>query len=227
MSQGQTAKEGLAAEHSPEPGRPGFAKYVWISLGALVVIQGAVLALERSFLPSTVRPLHRALSELPESLGSWTGSDYELDSRTFATIGADQLVNRWYKNASGDVISAGCATWVSTSPGMPHSPEECYPGAGWELVESHTMALPGHPDARIALQTYRQSGQRVVLAFWFQMDDWTFVDWDGGRRVRRAQFGRRAWAPVTKTLLQIKETPDAEKKLLEIATPIYAFNCGL
>jgi len=89
------------------------------------------------------------------------------------------------------------------------------------------MALPVRSDMRIAVQNYQQSGHRVLVAYWYQMDDRTYCDREGGRKVSRAERGQHAWPPVLKTLLQTNDTDGAEERLLEIAARIYQFNCEL
>jgi Protein of unknown function (DUF3485) len=204
-----------------EPRAAGYAKFVWIALVAVALLQGAAFALERLWLPSTVRPMRHQLSELPLTIGNWTGKSADLDPRIFVKLETDDLVNRSYANPGGDAIAVHCAAWLSTAPGMPHSPEECYTTNGWKRLEGRTATLPGHPDVSVALQKYARADQHIVLIFWYQMDDHTFLDWNGARRVHRLYRGRREWPPLTKTLLQIDESETAEASLLEIAPVIY------
>jgi hypothetical protein len=209
---------------SQAPSAASCTKFVWIALAAVALLQGTAFALEWLWLPSTVRPLRHKLSELPLAIGHWTGKSADLDPRIFVKLETDDLVNRLYTNPGGDVMAVHCAAWLSTTPGMPHSPEECYSSNGWKRLEARTATLPGHPNVSIAVQKYSRADQRVVLVFWYQMDDQTFLDWNGARRAHRSYRGKREWPPLTKTLLQVDESENADASLLEIAPVIYELN---
>jgi hypothetical protein len=224
MTEVQIAGEPSATAERPELNTAGVTRFVWIALAVVALVQAAVIAVERSLIPSTVRPLRHAVSEFPLVIEHWTGKEAELDPRIFAKIEADGLINRIYTNPAGETITVHCASWVSTHPGVPHPPELCYTSNGWKLLQARTATLPGRPDVRIAVQKYELSGQRVLVIHWYQMDDRTFVDFDGARTVRRAYWGRRELPPLIKTLLQADDTDHAESDLFGIAAHIYEFN---
>jgi hypothetical protein len=223
MTQVQIAKSPSGGTHPPEPIRASLTRYVWITLAIVAVTQLPIVAWQRSFVASMVRPQRHVLSELPLAFEHWTGKVTELDPRIFVVIGAEEQINRLYMNPDGAAIAVHCATWTSPNPGTPHGPDDCYSRAGWKLLQSRTMTLPGRPDAPIAEREYERSGERVVVIFWYQMDDRTYVDRVGERTVRRAHWGQREWPPLTKVLLQTDLTDFAEPRLLEIAPRIYEF----
>ncbi len=168
---------------------------IWTAVAVVALLQGGSIAIERSFFPSTVRSPHHKLAELPPSLGRWTGTEMALDPTTFAAVGAQDQVARVYKKGGGgDAIFMHSAAWISQDDWTPHLPEVCYSSNGWELVQSRTVPLPGLPNARIAIQTYQQAGQRVVVAYWYQMDRETYSEREDGRKLRRGQWGLRASA---------------------------------
>lgn len=200
---------------------------IWTAVVVVALLQGGSIAIERSFFPSSVRPAHHKLSDLPLSLGRWTGTEMPLDPTTFAAVGANDQSARVYKNSAGEALFVHCAAWIAQDDWTPHLPEVCYAANGWELLQSHTVALAGTPSASVAIQTYQQPGQRVMVAYWYQMEQGTYVDRNGARNVRRGQWGRRERSPLLKTILQTRETDRAESELLELAAKIYEFNCGL
>jgi len=217
---------------APEPivtAKPfALTRAIWTAVVVVALLQGGSIAIERSFFPSAVRPAHHKLSDVPLSLGRWTGTEMPLDPTTFAAVGANDQSARVYKySAGGDALFVHSAAWIAQDDWTPHLPEVCYIANGWELLQSHTVGLPGSPSARIAIQTYQQPGQRVVVAYWYQVEKGTYVDRDGARIVRRGQWGRRERSPLLKTILQTGETDRAESELLELAAKIYEFNCGL
>jgi EpsI family protein len=226
-SRTQTDDEASPATLAQELRTSQFAKNVWIAVAAIVLVQGTVVAIERSFAPSAVRPLRRPLSDLPFAIGAWSGKDTVLDPRTFIAVGSDQQINRMYRNPAGDEIAVHCACWITSDDWVPHPPEQCYTANGWELLQTRTMALPNRPDVQIALQDYQRAGSHLAVAYWYEMDEQTFIDREGARAARRTQWGRRMWSPVIKTLLQTGQTPDADSRLLGIAGQIYEFNRNL
>jgi hypothetical protein len=211
----------------PQTGRADATMFVWIALAIVVLLQGGVFAIERLWFPTATRPLRHKLSELPLDIAHWTGKTADLDPRVFVKLETDDLVNRLYTRHGGDAIAVHCAAWLTTTPGMPHSPELCYTSNGWKRLEARNVPLPGHPSVRVAVEKYSRSAQHIVLVYWYQMDDRTFVDWNGARSVHRLHLGQREWPPLVKTLLQADEGENTESSLLEIAPVIYEFNRSL
>jgi EpsI family protein len=223
MTQVQAPKSPSDETRPPQPSKSGVTKYVWITLAMVAVTQLPGFALHTSFVASKVRPPRHQLSELPLVIGPWTGTATELDPRIFAVVGADEQINRLYKNPAGATVTMHCATWTSLNPGMPHGPDLCYGSAGWKLAQSHTRVLPDRPDVTVGVQKFERAGQQVVVVYWYQMDDRAFVDRSGWRRMRRAQWGHLEWPPLSKILLQSTDAEDAEARLQEIATHVYDF----
>jgi hypothetical protein len=228
MTQVRAAEGQSANVQRQDPISIGLAKYVWITLAAVAVTQGGVAALQWSLVPTRVRPLRHALSELPLTMGAWTGKDNEVDQRLFQAVGAEQQVNRLYTNSARDVLYVHSAVWMSSADDwLPHLPQVCYAGAGWLPVENSIISLPNRPDLRIAVQTFERAGQRVKVGYWYQMGKSTFVDREEARKVRRAFWGKREWFPVCKVLIQIEDSDAAQSKLVDLAGPIYDFDCEL
>ena len=219
----------LSASLPHADSKPVFlTRAVWTAVAAVVLLQGGAVAIKRLFLPSAPRyPAHK-MSELPLSLGRWKGKEIELEPKTFGGVGSYDQVAREYKSAGdGNSIFVHAAAWTSQDDWTPHLPEGCYTTNGWDLVDSRIVALPGAPNARIAVQSFEQKTQRVTVAYWYQIDQGTYTDREGGRKLRRGQWGRRERSPLLKTMLQTAESDRAEADLLELASKIYDFNSGL
>jgi EpsI family protein len=227
MRQSSVPSVPSVSEPRTEPKNRTLRRSIWTAVAVVALLQGVSVAIQRSFFPSAVRPLRHRLSELAPTLGKWTGTEVDLDAKTFAAVGAHDQAARVYKNSAGDSVFVHRAGWISQDDWTPHLPEVCYTANGWELTESHTATLPGWPGARIAVQSYQQASQRVVVAYWYQLHQGTYSDREGGRKLRREQWGRRERPPLLKTLLQTSDTDRAEGELLELAAKIYEFNCEL
>jgi EpsI family protein len=212
------------AEHSV---RNGLAKYVWLTVALVALFQGGAVAIERWLIPTIVRLPRHKLSELPLAIGRWTAKELPLDKSTFAAVGAADQSDRLYRSPTGDAIFIHRGAWTSQDDWTPHLPEVCYTSNGWTLSQTRVVSLPNHADAQLVIQNYQQSTQRTVVAYWYQIGDRTYTDRDGGRKLRRVQIGRRENPPLLKPLLQMDDTDQVEKRILEIASSIYEFNCEL
>jgi hypothetical protein len=220
--------QGPGVAESPVDSQAGsLTRAIWTAVAVVALLQGVTFAIQHSILVSSARPLRHQLSDLSLTLGGWTGADMTLDPIAFAAVGTQDQVARVYKNSGGDAVFVHRAAWTSQDDWTPHLPEICYSTNGWELLESHSATLPDNPSVRIAIQNYQQAGQKVVVAYWYQLDQGTYADRDGGRSLRRDHWGRRERPPLLKTLLQINDGDRAESSLLELASKIYEFNCEL
>lgn len=75
------------------------------------------------------------LASLPKSLGDWTGNDTELDPQIVRGTGSTDLVTRRYVNGRTGVGLDVIVLYGPTSDMFIHSPEVCYPKAGFDRVE--------------------------------------------------------------------------------------------
>jgi EpsI family protein len=217
-----------AVNPSPQPKNNGWSKHVWMALVVVATLEGGVAIYQSSILPSKVRPLRHALGELPRTLGNSTGKSIPVESIVLDAVGAEQQVDRLYTSIDGRSVSVHCAAFRPTADWTPHDPPVCYRANGWNLLSMSTRSLPDRPHAQIALQTCEQHGERVTVAYWYQMGNQTYEDRNSARGVRRSQWGREEWSPLIKSLLQIDDIGgDAESRLVELASQIYDFNCTL
>ncbi len=93
-------------------------------------------------------PSSEPLSQLPETIGNWTGHDLPLDTDTLAVLGKGDFLNRVYlkpapagqqnaleltNNDDGTMpVSLFIGYFPTQRTGQTiHSPQHCLPGAGW------------------------------------------------------------------------------------------------
>lgn len=141
-----------------------------------------------------VRPSVAALAErlrtLPATLGGWTSEDRTIPPRELAMTGAVGHVNRVYSSSDqGLVVSILLLTGL---PGdiATHTPEACYPGAGYTLGETTQYTFRyGDPERGAEFRTAiasrggaNPSTLRIYWAWrgsesWSAPDDprWTFA----------------------------------------------------
>ena len=117
-----------------------------MTAGILMIISGVgyrVLAARlASPVDATVISLEE-LKKLPLQIGDWKGQDVALDEAIVRATDTDAHLNRRYLRQNGlDSIGLYIAYGARARDLMPHRPEVCYIGAGWTLVDRHSMDLP-------------------------------------------------------------------------------------
>ncbi len=115
------------------------------------------------------------LKKLPDQVGDWKGSTYELGS----------AVNEWFENpdlALSNIYTdtQGHQVWFSTfgSRGrksyflFEHTPITSYPAAGWTLVENGVTQVP--IDTRsiyVQKATLTKGNERRIVFYWYLWND--------------------------------------------------------
>ena len=145
------------AEPTARASDGNLSRSVWLAVACVALIQGGGWVVKALFLTSTARPPLHALSDLPQTIGPWSGSDLQVDS-AFANVGAIDHNERRYANSAGAVVFVHRAAWTSQDDWTPHTPELCYTNNGWELLQSETTTLPDAPAVHLVIQHYQQGG---------------------------------------------------------------------
>ena len=112
----------------------------------------------------------RLLEErFPEGFGEWElEQEIESDPKELERAGAVGHVSRLYRNTrtkSRISVFVVCATYYDASG---HTPDRCYPGAGFEIAEAEhrqTVTLQGGGKADTYTGTFRKQGQ-TLRVFW-------------------------------------------------------------
>jgi hypothetical protein len=93
--------------------------------------------------------LARRFATVPASVGDWTSVDVPFSERELKQAGAtSSLVRRYTNRVTGEVVS------IFVIAGLPsdiaaHTPEVCYPGAGYVLGETVRVEVPGVRNASL------------------------------------------------------------------------------
>ena len=104
---------------------------------------------------------------VPAQLGGWVGRPAPaLDPGIAQVLAADQYVHRFYRSGR---------TWVEMdvayysrprAGAVMHSPLNCLPGNGWQVMETRT--LPVDTELSVRRLLVGRGGQRVAMTYWFQ-----------------------------------------------------------
>lgn len=106
------------------------------------------------------------------NLGNWKGIDLKLDADVVEMLNPDQILFRRYQNPSGRSVDLYGVFYGSQGANRTmHSPLNCYPGSGWEIVGKSRVRLhgPGNDEADFEVQKLilRKGLLRRLLYYWY------------------------------------------------------------
>lgn len=111
---------------------------------------------------------------IPLAFGSWIGRDAPpLDPDVAAALAADQYVHRYYGERTaglGARIEMDLAYYARPQAGAAmHSPLNCLPGNGWQVVASGAApAEVGRDTVHVRRLVAARGADRVAMTYWFQ-----------------------------------------------------------
>jgi EpsI family protein len=137
-----------------------------------LIAQGVALrAVSR---PENVTP-PPPLSNFPQRIGPWqSGQDAYVDDETKAVLQADDLLNRTYARAGGQLpVNLFIANFLSQRNGKaPHSPKNCLPGAGWVQQTVEILHLDvGARQIEVNHYIVANRDDRSDVMYWYQSRD--------------------------------------------------------
>ncbi len=153
----------------------------------------------------------KTLSEIPAKLGDWNqkGSDLRFSEQTESVLKTTEYITRDYTNSSSKFANVYVGYYASQRSGATyHSPQNCLPGAGWEmknpeLIEITTPSGKTFTANRYLIQ-YEQS--KAVMIYWYQgrgravaseYSDKVYTVLDSVLRQRSDGAMVRIWTPDT------------------------------
>ena len=147
-----------------------------------LVFVAAAVYLASASKPEPV-PIRLSLANFPEQIGEWQseGSD-SIGQNVLAVLGVDDYVNRTYFRSPADVIDLYIGYYQSQRQGDTiHSPLNCMPGAGWNLVGKDMIGVPIPSDQiidpagqkhleviRINRIIVQKGVDRQLVLYWYQ-----------------------------------------------------------
>lgn len=123
--------------------------------------QHDVAGLERA-----ARLLERAF---PKNFGDWSyEKELESDPKELERAGAVGHISRLYRSGKSKTPVSAFVVCATPHDASGHTPDRCYPGAGFEIAEAEhreTVKLPGGRVAEAFTGTFRKQGQ-TLRVFW-------------------------------------------------------------
>ena len=121
---------------------------------------------------SNDQPLKRSLSEFPTQIGKWEGATTRFDEKVYKILGVDDSILANYSDSKGENIQLYIGYYQSQRAGeIIHSPKNCMPGSGWNIVETSIVPLglkdnKGAP-VKIIKLVLQKGIQRQIAMYWF------------------------------------------------------------
>ena len=154
-------------------------------------------------------PERESLEKFPKQAGAWqmTG-EQTIDPETAAVLKADDYMLRLYRAPTGRQVELFIAYYQTQQAGESmHSPRNCLPGAGWEIVSSDEVRLAQNGPEAIQINRYiiENGRQRALMLYWYQAigrviasEYWGkfYLVWDAARTGRRDGAIVRLVVPV-------------------------------
>lgn len=107
------------------------------------------------------RLLRANLRSIPLNFADVTGLEDQIDARTLDVLQASQTLNRQYFQGE-DKYWLFVGYFAQQRFGSQiHSPRHCYPGSGWNILDSKRSRRLGGPTGELLIQKDKE--QRVVL----------------------------------------------------------------
>lgn len=141
------------------------------------LIASALIIMTAVFLPflgySEKIQIHKPLSTFPKQIGEWSGEEYRFNQETYDILGVDDSFFCNYYCSDGREVELYIGFYESQREGdLIHSPKNCMPGAGWNIVRTSLEELlnPQTPPEKIkATKLVIEKGkQRQIVLYWFQ-----------------------------------------------------------
>jgi len=108
-------------------------------------------------------------TRFPDRFGGWEGGEEIAASpRELLKAGAVGHVSRIYRHAKSKAVVSTFVVCATPRDASGHTPDRCYPGAGFEIAETEhreTVPLPDGREAHVFTGTFRRAGQ-TLRVFW-------------------------------------------------------------
>lgn len=164
-------------------------------------------------------PTRESFEQFPEQLGGWKMYNTQtLDQRVLGLLAPDDYISRTYVNAEGRAVFLFIAYYLSQRSGKTlHSPQNCLPGAGWEIVQRGRIELPDN--AHINDFTIAKENERMLTYYWYQGRGRVEANeyWDKIYGVQDAVFKNRTDAALVRVMVDSSDKPDVEAASRQIA----------
>ena len=117
--------------------------------------------------------IKKPLCSFPTNIGEWTGKQAHFERQIYDFLGVDDSYLSTYRTDDGGEVQLYIGFYKSQREGhLIHSPKNCMPGSGWNIIYSSTerLTIPNHRPELINMVKLivEKGGQRKIVFYCFQ-----------------------------------------------------------
>jgi EpsI family protein len=115
-------------------------------------------------------PLAASLESLPAAIDEYRGTDEAIDAESRRVAGMSAYVLREFRKGADPAFSIYVGYYDRQAQGKTiHSPKNCLPGAGWEVVSVAEDRLEtGSGPVRVNRYMLANGSRRALVYYWYQ-----------------------------------------------------------
>ena len=198
---------------------------ILIVAALVVLVYGGAHMMQQGMKPPSVGLPPWDVQDLPMHINGWEGGEAEMPPEIRQKLGAHSSINRSYRHAEREPIAVHVALFDQYDVGALHNPANCYRSSGWRLKGDAPLRLAasdGTP-VSVALSTWERDGQRVTVAYWYQLGDHIITDRVQLGKARWDLRGSQEWPALVKVLMQTStdKVERSEEGVQELAEFIF------
>ncbi len=137
----------------------------------VVLLAGTALILQARGITDRI-PVSEPLSQVPQTISGWVGSDVQIDQETLDVLGAGDFLSRVYTlDRQSPPIGVFIGYFPSQRTGATiHSPKNCLPGAGWAFQSSQYIDLKDAKGKahRVGEYVIANGENRQFVIYWYE-----------------------------------------------------------
>jgi len=116
---------------------------------------------------------NKPFSTFPKEIGAWKGIEQRFGEKIYDVLGVDDSYLANYRNSNGGQVQLYIGFYQSQREGdLIHSPKNCMPGAGWNIVSSAIEELDVSDTDYKKIETIRfklkNGNHEQAVLYWFQ-----------------------------------------------------------
>ena len=174
-------------------------------------------------------PLRQSLDQFPLRVGSWYGTDLgRFPEEVMKVLRATDYLNREYTGLDGTRLNFYIGYYEQQRAGESmHSPKNCLPGAGWEVLESkrQTIAIPkAGKSIEVNFYTVQNESSKLLAVYWYDTHGRSFASEYQGKAIlvwEAIQTGRTDGALIRIMLPSTRSESRARESAVSFAQEIY------
>jgi exosortase D (VPLPA-CTERM-specific) len=114
-----------------------------------------------------------SMKEIPATLGDWKqrGADIRFSEQTESVLRTTDYLMREYQSSSGMIANLYVGYYASQKSGATyHSPQNCLPGSGWEMIEPELVEIKLANGKTFSANRYIivNDTKREIMLYWYQ-----------------------------------------------------------